>query len=278
MMIILTLKMSSIIKYTPLLCLIYLNFVFAVDTSENEIDDGHIYQKHAKSPASAIQDEVDILQLLNISSKDQGVSSVEGPIRNFPAYKFRLPYGNVLLSNATNVSLSMNNPKGFTAIFLIRQQKNNLGTLMSVNSPGRLSPWFQVISNSRVGVLTVKYRLKGMSKIKQIDWGLPKHHRKSPMAAWTWLSISFDPKDGIIRLDLDCDPSRFETIKQKKHLGNFSVPFDSLVYFGQEPGRKKKFLGSIQVAKVLPYILEQRLWSCVQIATNLSPEFRKPVS
>lgn len=53
---------------------------------------------------------------------------------------------------------------------------------MSVNSPGRLTPWFQVISNSKTGILTVKYRLKGLNKIKQIDWGLPKHHRKSPMA------------------------------------------------------------------------------------------------
>lgn len=271
--------MITVIKCIVILFVPFcLNITAAIDPSENEIDSDSTYEKHPKSPASTLRDEVNILQLLNISPKDQGVSSVEGPIRNFPAYKFRLPYGNVLLSNATNVTTAMNDPKGFTAIFLIRQQKNNMGTLMSVNSPGRLSPWFQVISNSKTGTLSLKYRLKELSKIKQIDWGLPKHHKKSPLAVWTWLSISFDPKYGIIRLDLDCDPSRFETIKKKKFSGNFNIPEDSLVYFGQEPGRKKKFLGSIQVAKVLPYVTDQRLWSCVQIASNLSPEFRKPYS
>ncbi|XP_057654712.1 kielin/chordin-like protein [Diorhabda carinulata] len=255
-----------------------LNLTTAIDPSENEIDSDNTYEKHPKSPASILRDEVNILQLLNISPKDQGVSSVEGPISHFPAYKFRLPYGNVLISNASNVTTSMNDPEGFTAIFLIRQQKNNVGTLMSVNSPGRLNPWFQIISNSKTGTLSLKYRLKEVSKIKQIDWGLPKHHRRSPLAAWTWLSISFNPKYGIIRLDLDCDPSRFETIKKKNFTGTFNIPEDSLVYFGQEPGRKKKFLGSIQVAKVLPYVTDQRLWSCVQIANNLSSEFRKPYS
>lgn len=269
---------SSIKTFTTIILLVFLNIILAIDPLENEIDDSHVFHRNLKSPASLLQGEVDILKLLNISPKDQGVSAIEGPIRNYPAYKFRLPYGNVLLSNATNVTTAMNNPSGFTAIFLLRQQKNNLGTLMSVNSPGRLTPWFQVISNSKTGILTVKYRLKGLNKIKQIDWGLPKHHRKSPMAAWNWISISFDTKNGMIRLDLDCEPSRFENVKQRKSLGQFGIPADSLVYFGQEPGRKKKYLGSVEVAKVLPYVTQQRLWSCMQIASNLSPEFRKPVT
>lgn len=46
----------------------------------------------------------------------------------------------------------------------------------------------------------------------------------------------------MIRLDLDCEPSRFENVKQRKSLGQFGIPADSLVYFGQEPGRKKKYL------------------------------------
>ncbi|CAG9854003.1 unnamed protein product [Phyllotreta striolata] len=270
--------MNASLQFVTILILTGLNVVAAVDTSENEIDSDTVFHKNSKSPASPLQDEVDILNLLNISLKDQGVSATEGPIRNYPAYKFRLPYGNVLLSNATSVTEALNSPEGFTAIFLIRQQKNNLGTLISANSPGRLTPWFQVISNSKTGVLTLKYRWKGFNKIRQIDWGLPKHHRKSPMAAWTWLSISFDTKHGMIRLDLDCDPSAFEIIKQRKTLEKFTVPNDSLVYFSQEPGRKKKYLGSIQVAKVLPYTTEKRLWSCMQIAQNLSPEFRKPIT
>ncbi|KAG5878720.1 hypothetical protein JTB14_032833 [Gonioctena quinquepunctata] len=253
--------------------------IAAVDPSENEIEThSHTQHVNLKSPANILHDEVDILRLINVSSKDQGVSIVEGPITKYPAFKFRLPYGNIPLSNSTAVIKAMNDPRGFTGIFLIRQQKNNLGTLMSVNSPGRLTPWFQLTSNSRNGILTLKYRLKRSNKLRQLEWSLPKHHRKTPVAAWTWLSISFDSHTGIVRVDLDCNPSRFEPLKPGKAHGEINVPSDSLVYFGQEPGRKKKFLGSVQIAKVVPYVTEARLWSCMQISSNLSPEFQKPLS
>jgi hypothetical protein len=133
-------------------------------------------------------DEVDILKLMNVSAKDQGVSLVEGPITNFPAYKFRLPYGNVPLPNSTVVTTAMNSPEGFTVVFLYRQQKNNLGTLISVNSPGRLTPWFQLNSNSKMGVLMLKYRMETSAKLRQMDWELPKHHRKSPLAGKSFVN------------------------------------------------------------------------------------------
>ncbi|XP_023023164.1 kielin/chordin-like protein [Leptinotarsa decemlineata] len=251
----------------------------AVDPTENEIEN-HLQSQpvNPKSPASILHDEVDILKMINVSAKDQGVSVVEGPIAKFPAFKFRLPYGNVPMTNATAITSAMNDPKGFTGIFLMRQQKNNLGTLLSVNSPGRLTPWFQLTSNSKTGTLSLKYRLKRSNKLRQIDWNLPKHHRKSPVAAWTWLSFSVDSAAGVIRMDLDCNPSEFELLKPGKSKGKLNIPADSLVYFGQEPGRKKKYLGSMQIAKILPYVTEERLWSCMQISSNLSPEFQKPIS
>ncbi|KAJ8922717.1 hypothetical protein NQ315_007752 [Exocentrus adspersus] len=233
----------------------------------------HLIEKRARE----FHDEVDIIKLMNVSAKDQGVSLVEGPIRKFPAYKFRLPYGNVPLANSTVVTSAMNNPNGFTIVFLIRQQKNNLGTLISVNSPGRLTPWFQLSSNSKTGTLTLKYRLQGSNRLRQVDWGLPKHHRKSPLAAWTWISVSVDFRTNTMRLDLDCHPSRFESITPGKEHERISFPEEALVYFRQEPGRKKKFLGSMQVAKVLPYVVESRLWSCLQISPNLAPGLRKPL-
>ncbi|KAJ8960373.1 hypothetical protein NQ314_006063 [Rhamnusium bicolor] len=161
-----------------------LGAVTAVNPSENEIDNyaHNTFHQNPKSPASVLFNEVDIIQLINVSAKDQGVSLVEGPISKFPAYKFRLPYGNIPLPNSSVVTTAMNNPNGFTVVFLIRQQKNNLGTLLSVNSPGRLTPWFQLTSNSKTGTLTLKYRVQGSNKLRQIDWGLPKHHRKSPLA------------------------------------------------------------------------------------------------
>lgn len=133
---------------------------------------------------------------MNVSAKDQGVSLVEGPIQNFPAYKFRLPYGNVPLPNSTVVTSAMNSPEGFTVVFLYRQQKNNLGTLISVNSPGRLTPWFQLNSNSKMGLLMLKYRIKSSSKLRQMDWELPKHHRKSPLAGKSLLMRSLHGLEG----------------------------------------------------------------------------------
>lgn len=251
----------------------------AVNLSENEI--GHpetMSHPNPKLPASEMPLEVDIFKLINVSYKDQGVSLVEGPITKFPAYKFRLPYGNIPLANSTVVTEAMNNTRGFSAVFLYRQQKNNLGTLISVNSPGRLTPWFQLTSNSRTGILTLKYRLQNSNKLNQIDWGLPKHHRKSPLAAWIWLSLSVDFQEDLIRLDLDCSPSSFETIPSRKAAhSRVGIPRDALVYFRQEPGRKKKFLGSMQVAKILPYVTHQRLWNCLEISSNLAPEFQKPL-
>ncbi|KAL1509121.1 hypothetical protein ABEB36_003911 [Hypothenemus hampei] len=246
---------------------------------ENEVDhldsNSHPYPK---LPASEMPLEVDILKLINVSHKDQGVSFVEGPIKNFPAYKFRLLYGNVPLKNSSKVIESMNNPRGFTVVFLYRQQRHNLGTLLSLNSPGRLTPWFLLTSNLKTGILTLKYRLKNSNKMNQIDWNLLKSHRKSPLAAWHWLSLSMDFQDGLIRLDLDCSPSAFEPIPLKIHGEPVKIGFpkDALVYFHQEPGRKKKFLGSMQVAKVLPYVTQKRLWNCAEISENLEPQLQKP--
>ncbi|ENN83575.1 hypothetical protein YQE_00070, partial [Dendroctonus ponderosae] len=107
----------------------------------------------------------------------------------------------------------MNNSRGFTVVFLYR-----------------------------TGILTVKYRLRKSNKLIQIDWELPKHHRKSPLAAWLWLSLSMDFQEDLIRLDLDCVPSSFESIPSRKfNSHSFAVPRDSLVYFKEEPGRNNRF-------------------------------------
>lgn len=244
---------------------------------ENDISDFGTIPINPKSPASELPEEVDILKLINVTAKDPGVSLVEGPINNYPAYKFRLPYGNVALANSTTVTNAMSKASGFTVVFLYRQQKNNLGTLLSINSPGRLTPWFQLGSNSRTGLLSLKYRIDTSSRLYQAEWNLPIHHRKSPLAAWTWISVSADYSTSTLRLDLDCLPSKCELLGSHSENSHISIPQDSLVYFRQEPGRKKKFLGSMQVAKVLPYVVTERLWSCLHISEHSAPQHRKPI-
>lgn len=272
--------------------------------AENEID---VYSRHvhSKSPASPIQDEVDILKLMNVSGRDQGVSVVPGPISRYAAYKFRLPYENVPLANSSVITSAMSSTAGFTVVFVYRQQKYNLGTLISVHSPGRLTPWFQLTSNSKTNMLTLKYRAddsnSGAGRLHQVDWSLPSHHRKSPLAAWIWMSLSVDVPSSTLRLDLDCLPSRFEGLLRGNNNNNqatnpnnsrqqqgavtvsnvrqskIGFPGDSLVYFRQEPGRKKKFLGSMQVAKILPYVTQDRLWNCLHISEHQAPQHRKPM-
>lgn len=254
-------------------------FADETDVSLNEIIESQYGSASLQSPAAKLQDEVDILQLLNLSSKAAGVSLTEGPIKGYPAYKLRLPYGDALVSNSTPIVKAMSAPEGFTAVFVFRQQRHTLGTLLSINSPGRLTPWFQVISNMRTGNLILRYRLSSRGKLHQTSWPLTSHHRKSwPLAAWTWLSVSADYNSSTLRLDVDCLPSRFEHLSSStSEPGRISVPQDSLVYFRQEPGRKKKFLGSIQVAKVLPHVTHQRLWTCREITEASNADNRKPV-
>ncbi|XP_065158286.1 kielin/chordin-like protein [Atheta coriaria] len=237
--------------------------VLCTASIENVILTGRIT---SKSPAANLPGEVNVLQLMNVSAKDPGVSLVEGAILKYPAYKFRLPYENVPLANSSAITEAMMAESGFTVLFLYRQQKNNLGTLISVNSPGKLTPWFQINSNLKTNTLTVRYILVGTHNLRQIDFKLPKQfHRKSSLAAWLWVGFTFDFKTGTVRLDLDCLPSQFELLNSKRKHQRITLTSDSLVYFRQEPGRKKKFLGSMQVAKILPYITEQRPWTCLQI-------------
>lgn len=133
---------------------------------------------------------MDILKLLNLSSKAPGVSLTEGPIKGYPAYKLRLPYGDALVSNSSPIVRAMSGNEGFTAVFVFRQQRRTLGTLLSINSPGRLTPWFQIISNMRTGNLILRYRLSSSGKLHQTSWPLTSHHRKSwPLAGKQYLKI-----------------------------------------------------------------------------------------
>lgn len=74
------------------------------------------------------------------------------------------------------------------------------------------------------------------------------------VSAWTWIEISVDYRNGLVRLDLDCNPSKFDSISfpgtQNKRV---KIPEEAIVYFGQEPGRKKKYLVSIRIMNIIFY-------------------------
>lgn len=46
------------------------------------------------------------------------------------------------------------------------------GTLLSIHSPGRVTPWFQATSNLRTGQLVLHYRITSDKKLHQNSWAL----------------------------------------------------------------------------------------------------------
>nr|CAD7404053.1 unnamed protein product [Timema poppensis] len=127
--------------------------------------------------------EVDILHLLNLSSGTPGVSVVEGPSPGVPAYKLRVNYGNVRVATPDVITAALTRPPGFTAVFVYRQHRKTLGTLLSVHSPGRLSPWFQLTSNLRTGQLVMHYRITADEKLHQNSWPLQQPIKKNALLA-----------------------------------------------------------------------------------------------
>nr|CAD7585667.1 unnamed protein product [Timema genevievae] len=127
--------------------------------------------------------EVDILHLLNLSSGTPGVSVVEGPAPGVPAYKLRVNYGNVRVATPDVITAALTRPPGFTAVFVYRQHRKTLGTLLSVHSPGRLSPWFQLTSNLRTGQLVMHYRITTDEKLHQNSWPLQQPIKKNALLA-----------------------------------------------------------------------------------------------
>ncbi|PSN41443.1 hypothetical protein C0J52_34541 [Blattella germanica] len=65
----------------------------------------------------------------------------------------------------------------------------------------------------------------------------------------------------MLTLHLDCQDPKPQPVAGAHR---FHVPQDALVYFRQEPGFKKKFLGSMQVMKIKPYPISMKDigWTC----------------
>lgn len=71
------------------------------------------------------------------------------------------------------------------------------------------------------------------------------------------MALVADYDTGNVRLDLDCLPSKEDPLARKNRSPYISIPQDALVYFAQEPGRKKKFLVSINSFLTNPNRLTQ---------------------
>lgn len=237
---------------------------------------------HQTEDTTSIPGELDILRLLNVTGASPGVSEVLGPSAHLPAYKFRPGYNNVLVPGPGAIAAALTAPAGFTLLFVYRQHRKSLGTLLSVHSPGRVTPWFQATSNLRTGQLVLHYRVTSDSKLHQNSWALqqqqpvpvqhpPRGNGIPPTETkkgngWTYLALVYNASSSTLTLYLDCQTPKEQPVAGNTGSGTlgFHIPQDALVYFRQEPGFKKKFLGSMQVAKIKSYPISRKDigWSC----------------
>lgn len=233
---------------------------------------------HQTDGTTRIPAELDILRLLNVSGAIHGVSEVLGPSEHLPAYKFRPGYNNVLVPDPGAIAAALTAPAGFTLLFVYRQHRKTLGTLLSIHSPGRVTPWFQLTSNLRTGQLVLHYRVTSDLKLHQNSWPLQQQQQHSALSnciptavarrgnGWTHLALVFNASSSTLNLYLDCQAKKPQPIAGNTATGTLGlhIPQDSLVYFRQEPGFKKKFLGSMQMARIKSYPVSRKDigWCC----------------
>lgn len=210
--------------------------------------------------------EVDLLQALNVSTALRGVGQSHGPrpLDELPAWKLHATFDHVQLPPGPTAHLlhAVQKSHNFVMNFAFRQHRKTIATLLAVNSPGKLSPWLRLTSNLKQGHLMLFYRIKEDTRLHEKIFPLPRHTN------WTLLELTVH--GDVVTLSLECQKARKQRLAG--HI-NLHFPKDSLVYFRQEPGFKKKLLGTVQVARVGACPPQERLWQCgnstLPTSTNL---------
>ncbi|XP_037800676.1 uncharacterized protein LOC119595641 [Penaeus monodon] len=88
----------------------------------------------------------DILELLSINGSQTGVSAARGPIPDTPAWRLRAVYDNIQIEPAIVPKIASTLHDEVTFYFVYKQHKKTLGSLLSINLPGRIKPWLQICS------------------------------------------------------------------------------------------------------------------------------------
>ncbi|XP_047479897.1 uncharacterized protein LOC125032685 [Penaeus chinensis] len=211
--------------------------------------------------------EWDILELLSINGSQTGVSAARGPIPDTPAWRLRAVYDNIQIEPAIVPKIASTLHDEISFYFVYKQHKKTLGSLLSINLPGRIKPWLQVISNLKTERLNVFYHIKEDAKTHQASFELPEK------VGWTWTRILVSVKQTQMRIWINC--ADYDKQKLAGHI-DLEIPSGGLIYFRQEPGLKNKLIGSIQMAKILNYSVNDRVWKCTYDA-QFGPSWRPPL-
>ncbi|GAB6018519.1 hypothetical protein CHUAL_000216 [Chamberlinius hualienensis] len=218
-----------------------------------------------KSSAQNNQRELNILEALNVSGSMRGVKEVswsnsEGKLR---AWRFHSSFDHVQLpTNLTSDFLSKLNDE-LSIVYTYKQHRKTSAALFSINSPGKLSPWLRLISDTKRNQLLLDYRVNHDPKLHQIKIDFNRCKAKGqPIHDWTNLKINLS--GNWMNFTVGC--CSHQPIQRSLQLSGkiyFNFPLDSLIYFRQEPGFKKKLLGAVKVAKLANYADDlTENWKC----------------
>ncbi|XP_064490339.1 uncharacterized protein LOC135401720 [Ornithodoros turicata] len=189
-----------------------------------------------------------------------------------------------------------------SAVFVACPNRRSVATLFSVHRPGKMSPLLRVALNFRTRRFVLSYSLPEEStddeddenvveggegedgdadegveelpvpqaenrlveqnretfalnsaNVRHVKFRLPPSHSLN----WTWVAVTVSPRN--MTLYINCDAPLTVPLVPAPSL---QFPADALVYFRQEPGLKRKFVGTVQVAKLYSGALLSRPWKC----------------
>lgn len=178
--------------------------------------------------------DIDILEALNISDGMRGVSEIQGSQPQNKAWRLHTAFDHVQIPENNASQLFSKLTDQMTVEFIYKQHRKTVATLLSINSPGKMSPWFRITSNTKLNKLFIFYRIMEDSKLHEKIFNLHDVHR---IDNWTKLAVSINGTK--LLLNLDCRPPDKQELAGHIYL---QFPKDSLIYFRQEPGFKKKLL------------------------------------
>lgn len=180
--------------------------------------------------------ELDILALLSKKPMKGIKKNGSGPIADLPVYHIHQPFNNVMIPGQESNRFLNSVEDVLSAEFVFKQSKakKQVATLFSINRPGRMSPELRILLSPYKSKLLLHFNSSKSGSLKNRSLYLTKKE----MDQWIRLAIVF--QNDSITVFVNCQVHRL-----KVHGGiklNFNE--DSLIYFRQEPGRKRQFVVS----------------------------------
>lgn len=93
--------------------------------------------------------------------------------------------------------------------------------------------------------------------VRHVKFRLTSYKTLKKTHGWTWIGVNLTPEK--VTLYENCEKPVAIKLVQSPLL---RLPSDALVYFRQEPGLKRKFVGSVQVARLYSDRMGSRPWKC----------------